>query len=694
MCASANNQEVDEMKKNLIAVLLAVTTLLSAAGVSYADGDEGWTISYNDADSSKSDRTQYYAKITDESTVEEGENLLLVDYGGAQKTDSYVDITAELKESLVSGSSYTLSFSAKGYITNNNVATGFKAKYNEMAEFMVGNGIKFNISDFTRTNIGDSWYNYSVNFTYSGSESFVKIRIYGALGGRNKSSFDDVSLVTQSGAELVKNPGFNIAESAPEEYYASDFYAYPDAGTAYIGWTNPKARGLKKISLYERVGEERVLLKNDFPLTSEGKVDYSFGNFDEGTTLKTRLFEVEFDFRDKTPYVYYLSLAPTDEASVKESLGFDFKVGKNVSGLMTPARYAYRRDDKSPHSGNGYMRMSLTEGTGSLDISNVISLPLKEALVVGDDYKLSLYYRNDGKGFASHLTLGEVPDFGAVGDIDGYQGIWNQYTDIGVANQWNLYHKDITATVAATNLFFIHYHNNLDIDDVSICKVMEDGSLGENLVMYGDCEGTGKETGKLNNAEFIDVGTNNMTLEYSPESNISFIDMYKKVDEEYRYCGKISPRQKEIYIDGLDVGTEYFYKLVPHNYDGVAGEAVEVSGTTVIPDYTITGQTLLKNGNSVPAIAGMGNYAVQTVVTNYLVDNMKYAQVVAVYKDNTLQKLYIDNHSFAPGHKDADGNVITTNIEIGGGTGWTVELYMWDSSEGMNILAPSIMFGE
>ena len=170
--------------------------------------------------------------------------------------------------------------------------------------------------------------------------------------------------------------------------------------------------------------------------------------------------------------------------------------------------------------------------------------------------------------------------------------------------------------------------------------------------------------------------------------------MYRKDDGVYRYCGKISPRQKEIYIDGLDLGTEHFYKLVPYNYDGVEGEAVEVSGTTLIPDYTITGQTLLKNGSSVSAVAGMGSYAVQTVVTNYKVENMMYAQVVAVYKDNTLQKLYIDNHSFTPGYQDANENVITTNIEIGGGTGWTVELYMWDSSEDMNILAPSIIFGE
>lgn len=683
------------MKKKLISLLLAVTTLLSATCVSYADGDEGWTISYTDGDADKSDRTQFYAKITDDSTIEDGENLLLVDYGGTDKTDknSYVDITAELSEGLVSGSVYTLSFSAKGFFTKAG-ATGFARRYAEMAEFKVGNGVTFTISDFAKTDIGNDWYSYSKDFTYTGSGSYVKIRVYGALGGNNKSAFDNISLATQSGIELVKNPEFKLVESAPEEYYASDFYSYPDAGIAYIGWTNPKARGLKKISLYERIGEERVLLKDDFPLISEGEVDYSFGSFDEGTTLKTRLFEVEFDFRGKKPYVYYLSLAPTDVTSVKESLGFDFKVGKNLSGLMTPARYAYRRDDKNPHGGNGYMRMSLTEGTGSLDISNVISLPLKEALVVGENYKVSLYYRAEGSGFASHLTLGVVPDFGAVGDIDGYQGIWNQYTNVGNVNQWNLYQKDITATVAATNLFFIHYHNNLDIDDVSICKVMEDGSLGENLVMYGDCEGTGKETGKLNNAELIDIGTNNMTLVYSPEANISYIDMYRKDDGVYRYCGKISPRQKEIYIDGLDLGTEHFYKLVPYNYDGVEGEAVEVSGTTLIPDYTITGQTLLKNGSSVSLVAGMGSYAVQTVVTNYKVENMKYAQVVAVYKDNTLQKLYIDNHSFTPGYQDANENVITTNIEIGGGTGWTVELYMWDSSEDMNILAPSIIFGE
>ena len=115
---------------------------------------------------------------------------------------------------------------------------------------------------------------------------------------------------------------------------------------------------------------------------------------------------------------------------------------------------------------------------------------------------------------------------------------------------------------------------------------------------------------------------------------------------------------------------------------------------TVIPEYTITGQELLKNGNPVEAISGMGTYTVRTVVTDYLVENMNYAQVVAVYKDNTLKKLYIDNTSFTAGGKEAEGNVITTDIEIGGGTGWTVELYMWDSCEDMNILSPAITFNE
>lgn len=684
------------MKKNLIAVLLSLTTLLSATCVTYADGDEGWSISYTDGDSDKANRNEYYAKITDESDIEPGENLLLVNYGGTDKTDknSYVDITAELNENLTSGSTYTLSFSAKGFFSKAG-ATGFARRYAEMAEFRVGSGVNFTISDFTKTDIGNEWFNYSKSFTYTGSESYVTIRVYGALGGNNKSAFDDISLVDNLGTELVKNSGFAIAESAPEDYYASGFYAYPDAGTAYIGWTNPKAKGLKNVSLYERVGEERVLVKSDFTIASESKVDYSFGNVDQETTLKARLFEVQFEFRGKDPYVYYLSLVPTDELSVKESLGFDFQVGKNVSGLMTPARYAYRRDDKNPHGGNGYMRMSLTEGTGALDISNVISLPLKDALVVGENYKLSLYYRNDGKGFASHLTLGEVPNFGAVGDIDGYQGVWNQYTNTGTVNQWNLYQEDITASVAATNLFFIHYHNTLDIDDVSICKVMEDGSLGENLVLYGDCEGIGDvPTGTISNALFENIGTDNMTLSYTPGENISYIDVYRKVDSEYIYAGMISPRQKEIYMDGLELGTEYSYKLIPQNYDGVAGEAVEVTGTTVIPEYTITGQELLKNGNPVEAIRGMGTYTVRTVVTDYLVENMNYAQVVVVYKDNTLKKLYIDNTSFTAGGKEAEGNVITTDIEIGGGTGWTVELYMWDSCEDMNILSPAITFSE
>jgi hypothetical protein len=58
------------MKKNLIAVLLSLTTLLSATCVTYADGDEGWSISYTDGDSDKANRNEYYAKITDESDIE------------------------------------------------------------------------------------------------------------------------------------------------------------------------------------------------------------------------------------------------------------------------------------------------------------------------------------------------------------------------------------------------------------------------------------------------------------------------------------------------------------------------------------------------------------------------------------------------------------------------------------------------
>jgi hypothetical protein len=181
-------------------------------------------------------------------------------------------------------------------------------------------------------------------------------------------------------------------------------------------------------------------------------------------------------------------------------------------------------------------------------------------------------------------------------------------------------------------------------------------------------------------------------LSYSPEKNISYIDIYKEVDGEFIYAGMISPRQKEIYIDGLELGTEYSYKLVPYNYDGVSGDAVEVTGSTIIPEYTITEQSLLKNGSSVPGITSSGRYAVKTVVTDYLLEDMKYSQVVAVYKDNTLQKLYTDNASFTAGGKEAEGKEIITNIEIGGGTGWTVELHMWDGIETMNILAPCVTF--
>lgn len=681
-----------------MAGILSAVMSVSLTGVCYAEGDEHWTISYVDGDSDKMNRNTYYAKITDESSIAPGENLILVDYGGTNAQmgkESYVELTAELEEALVEGNQYTLSFSSKGFF-NNSGATGFGRRHSDMAEFKVGDQISYIITDLTKTDQGDSWYSYSKTFTYAGTESNVKIRVYGSLGGNNASVFDDISLMDASGNELVKNPGFALRENTPEEYYASGFYSYPDAGVAHLGWKNPKARGLSKVSLYERVGTERILLKNDFSTQAEANVDYSFGSFDENTTLNTRLFEIEFNFRGKDSYVYYLSLSPTDAESVKGSLGFDWQVGKNNSGLMTAARYSYRRAYDNPHSGDSYLNMNLTDGTGALDISCVLSMPLESPLEVDAKYKVSLYYRAQGAGFASHLTLGGDPIYWAVGDSDGYQGVWESYTTVGTANAWNLYEKEITATNASTNLFFIHFHNRLDIDDVSICKINEDGSLGENLVMYGDCEGVdSEEVGAIKNAEFKNIETDNMTLSYEAEENVSYINVYKEQDSEYVFCGKISPNQEELYLDKLALGTEYTYRLTPFNADDVEGESVDVTAKTLIPDYTIEDITLLKNGTATDKITGAGTYTVKTVVTDYLVENMKYAQVVVVYKDNTLYKVYNSDHTFTAEGTNAQGiDVLTTDIEIGGGTGWTIELHMWDGIETMNILAPCITYGE
>ena len=436
---------------------MALITSLSTFNISYAAGDEGWTISYVDGDSDKTDRNEYYAKITDDSDMEPGENLILVDYGGTESDygkESYVELSAELTESLMVGNEYTLSFMAKGYFSKAG-ATGFARRHPGMAEFKIGDEISYIITDLTKTTLENDWYSYSKTFTYTGTESNLKIRVYGALGGNNKSVFDNISIMDSAGAELVKNSDFALAESAPEDFYASGFYSYPYAGEARLGWVNPKARELTKVTLYERVGKERILLKDDFAKQPGEAVNYSFGSFDESTTLNTRLFEIEFAFRNKKPYVYYLTLEPTNQRNVKESLGFDWSVGKNTGNLMTAARYSYRRANDNPHSGNSYMNMGLTDGTGSLDISCILSMPLKSPLEIDEKYKVSLYYRTGNSGFASHLTLGKETNYGAVGTFDGYQEIWNAFTDVGVVNQWNLYEKEITASVDATILFFM-----------------------------------------------------------------------------------------------------------------------------------------------------------------------------------------------------------------------------------------------
>ena len=68
------------------------------------------------------------------------------------------------------------------------------------------------------------------------------------------------------------------------------------------------------------------------------------------------------------------------------------------------------------------------------------------------------------------------------------------------------------------------------------------------------------------------------------------------------------------------------------------------------------------------------------------------SDIVTIY---TPKSLTISENIYEYQQLKVEPNTITTtDIEIGGGTGWTVELYMWDGAETMKILSPSIIFGE
>ena len=662
-----------KFKKIIASVLTAV--LCIGLITLPAQAESGWTVSYSGT--VNTDRTKYFAEVTNQYKYN-GEASMLIKYPGTQVEGNYAEIRGKTEKKMYSGD-YTLTFYAKG-------------SRSALTEVIIGDGITAHFSDMTSVAVAatdvpsgeKSWFKYTYDFKYTEqSEDYIIFRFN---GGTSSMALDDVS-IAEAGTEdnIVFDPGFESVDEQSEEeeeydttdYRAKRLIAEGGSGIINLSWVNPATSDLSGITIYRITEDGREFITNELSIKPSQLVMYSVTDILPGANL----FQIVFQFKNKEPFSYYLSAA---ESASTYSTGYG-KWGVNHyhfgKASFTPARTYIDTEEK--HSGDASLKIISNiapEIDETLNGNNYIRVHYPVAFKSNTSYCIKMWVKSEN---LENISFNCDWSHGSVIPAEGTKD-WKEYTfDVHFGDEERNY------------IFIITEHKGVCwIDDVSITELDENGEAVEELVDEGGFEDLlNTEVGELYTAEVSDIAKDFMTVSYTTySSQIKYVNLYRKVFENYEYFGTVSKEITDIPIYDLDMGSEYSFKLAPVNSDLFEGEAIELTAVTDIPDYELSEPELYKGSGKTAAISGSGKYSIRQTVKNYKIEDMTIAQCVAVYKDGVLQKFFVTDKTLEPKSMTKPAVRIDTEFTIGEGTGWSVEVYILDSVEELNLLQDEKIF--
>lgn len=663
------------MKNKILKIIIAVTlvfrTIIPITSVIAASG---WTITY--AGSTNTDRERYVASITEDYKFS-GDTAMLIKYPGTkvEGEDNYVEIKYIIPDKMETGE-YTLTFYNKG-------------SKSALTEIYIGDSIVLKYTDTTpvRINAEDApsgetnWYQFTYNFSYTSQEGdHIMFRYY---GGTQQTLIDDISIVAASGGEnyitdssfdSVEEPDLSEEPYDTTDYQATNLMASGGNGKVCVSWVNPKTADIRKVKIYDTTNGDWELLSDSLSTVPGQIVYYTQEGLSSGELSR---YAVTFEFSDKPSFTYHISGAP-DASDAKNFGSWSIQEMKAGTAGYCPGEVTLETDE----NGNSYARIrSNIDGNLDSNLAGNIYIRLWQnvSLEPNSSYKLKM--------------RAKLEDVDTVTMLIGWNGFienggWSVPIFKGSA-EW----QDYTFTYNTDDSVPEYYHIIMEtpgtilIDDVGLYKV-ENGEEGENLITDGGFEEmVSSNVGNLNGAELVDAETDSMTLKWSGStSRIDHVNLYRKLFDNYEYRGALDLENTTLRMENLNIGTEYTYLLKPVNSLGYEGEGIEVSAETAMPDFEVTEAKLFKTNVQVNSISGSGTYTVQTTVKDYAIKDMTYTQVVALYKDGVIVKIYVTEKTLQPQAKNKAAVKVNTNFTIDTGTGYTAEVFTLDSIESMNII--------
>ena len=703
------------LKKKVLTIITTLSMITSLLpGLVFAQ-TPSWELKYTGEE--KTNRSKYYAQIIDTNSCN-GDNSLKIAYPDAEVNGTYVEIINALPENLPSGD-YNLSLNYK--LARGARKTGIK--------FIVGETeILMSDSSWVDENVtGDSgetgWKKLSgvVSYTQTTDAKFI-IKATGDITG---CFIDDIVLTAENsdenlitagdfeGAVLVEEGGTLDPDPTPDPDPNPNPNPNPDPEpepepepegekryvdelspqraiiqsfelSIMLTWYNPQKSNISKVSLYEIIDDEEVLLTDSLPTSSGERQEYKAENL---VLDDIHNYKIVNEYNDGDSREFYIN------SKVKSGDGDKHtKLGQNWLRLGIAAAYIMY-DTMEKHSGEASLKFTSNMRT-PLPNYYACFRQICSALEEDKDYELSFWIKaNEIQQFLIEMNW-DTSRFDQDGDVLEARTSNGKY-------EW----KKITLTKTKDEIgygplmFMFNHSAEFWIDDILLREKFEDGTYGENMIADGDFE-------SFKDSIVLDKVSNIKTNGYDREVSISWdmpdkekcteVRIYEKIGDNWATRGTVNADLNSINFTHMVPDTDYTFKICPINSLNKEGEGTEVTVHTVLPDFVIN-DPVLYNSQNQPQVGSLsaGTYKIVSSVKNHKVEGgLKLEMFAGVYKQNELIALYSTPANISKTEKTANPDDVTiSNIVIPqDGEEYVIRVFWIDQRTTQNALRSSVNF--
>lgn len=415
-----------------------------------------------------------------------------------------------------------------------------------------------------------------------------------------------------------------------------------------LSWVNPDSETLEKISIYEAVEDDWVLIDDSISSGASETIVHKLTG-----VSGTHQYKIVYSFSDREDAAYYLGGA--SGGAEKESYGGWTFYHRGRQSKINGQNIAYCPgrvyiDTEVSYDGSASLKMTSNIDRGKYDSDHPDSMrndvylqALHEHnMELGKTYEISYWLKTEN--VKKHPTAGVGPKFnlgvnkthgGIVGTYD-WQEIKYTYTHSSASN-------------VNTDINWNDWGEGFWVDNIEIYEIDESGNrvTGENIFNEGSFENLVSNKCTDIKSFTAEAGVNDITLNIETgDANYRFLKLYENVSGEWEYRGEIAKGVDKLKITGLEKGSEYSYRIIPMSIDYVQGTAADVTVKTIIPEYEISGPVLYKKDietnayKAVEALDGSGDYKVVLKLKNNLVENgLPIVQFITVYDSDNIMRI-------------------------------------------------------